>query len=94
MNKAHLSGIVAALTAIHMLASWAIPLRYSTYSPSDDPATYWVGKSMARARAVVPVIPDRLPGPLDAWAGGETKRIVMEAPPGPAVMEIAFADTH
>jgi len=94
LNKAHLSGIVAALTAIHVLAAWVIPLRYPAYSPSDDPATYWVGKSAAHAKAVLPLVPDRLPGPLDAWAGGEGKRIVMEAPSSGAVMEIAFADTH
>ena len=94
MNKAYIPGIVAALALLRIAAGWGAPLTYSAYSPSEDPAWYWAGKSQTRARELLPLIPDRLPGPLDAWAGGARKTIILEAPANATVMEIAFADAH
>ncbi|MBI4665145.1 MAG: hypothetical protein HY751_01910 [Nitrospinae bacterium] len=56
---------------------------------------FWNGKSEYSATANNQNIPIQLPGPLDAWAGGQPKTISIEAPSdGPVEVEIIFFDSH
>lgn len=59
--------------------------------------TFWKGKQSFRV-AVNGFAPVQLPGPLDAWAGGEQKEIILETPfdpiAGDAQVRITFFDSH
>ena len=59
----------------------------------DEP--FWKGRQSFSASLEIPFVPIHIPGPLDAWGGGEQKEIKLEIPSGGATrLLIRLFDTH
>ncbi|MBI5816155.1 MAG: hypothetical protein HZB29_11175 [Nitrospinae bacterium] len=89
--------IIAALLALALYWTHFIFFRtvdfHAANSMSGD---FWSDKNSFTASLKDEFIPQQLPGPMDIWAGGEEKELLVEAPCfwRGAVVNIHFYDTH
>lgn len=87
---AAITGLSAADLALSHYAH--VTYRYDA-SMRDEP--FWRGRQIYTASPSNPHVPVHIPGPLDAWGGGEQKEITLALPSGGATtLHIVLFDTH
>ncbi|MBI4665234.1 MAG: SGNH/GDSL hydrolase family protein [Nitrospinae bacterium] len=96
MKKAIILFIAAiALAGLADLALSSARKVVYVHDTSMKEGEFWAGRKAHRATLQSPLVPYQLPGPMDGWAGSESKEFSIETPyTGDTRITISFMDSH
>lgn len=85
------------LAALIIAVAWFPPREtvYEARYTEGGPAAFWSGRDTAQVRPLAPFIPAQLPGPLDSWARGGQKSIIIDSGETDSLdVHIKLLDSH